>query len=381
MFFWCTTHIFQKTMRLRVFTLIALGVLVAGRSRAQTDTSTGSIITSQPAVFDSSTKKAYVVDPNRGAVSVIDIASTGIPSHPIRSIYTGDAPIAISLNPLTSRIYVANHGSGTVSVIDVRSDQLIATIKVDPLPYSIAVNQKTNQVFVSSVYSNALKIIDGTTNAVTSLKSGSYDAMAINSNAGLLYLMSYESSDLTVLNLNNRTFSKLPMGATHPWAFARNPVTSILYVTRIGNADVVAYNEQSHTSSIIKTGNYPCAIAINSRTNRVYVLNYADETVTVIDGAANRVLATLPVGNHPQAIAVDEDANQAYVANVHGNTLTVIDGSKNLVSEALPAGKNPYGLVVAGKSGAVVTANEGEPSFTVLSALEGHAKERSGGIK
>ena len=242
------------------------------------------------------------------------------------------------------------------------------------LPYSIVADPKTNRVFVSSVYSNALKIIDGATNTVTSLKAVSADAMAINASAGLLYLMSYESPQLTVFDIVHRTFSKLPMGANHLWAIARNPVTNVLYVTRIGNADIVAYNENLHTSTIIPTGNYPAAIAVNPRTNRIYVVNYADESVTVIDGAVNRALATIPVGKNPQAIVINEAANEAYVTNVHDDSITLIHGLETTGAETIHVGKHPYGVVVDQTTGTLVTANQGEPSFSRIEASSLPAK-------
>lgn len=349
--------------------LLSAFLLVSKSSRAQPAPPRGGIITSQAAVFDVVLHKAYVVDTLRDSISVIDIST-----RRRRNIQVGKSPIAIARNPSTHLLYVANHGSGTVSVIDGRSDRVTATIPVDSLPYSIAVDQQTNQIFVSSVYSDSLKIVDGVTNRVISMKAISADAIEINSGADLVYLMGYESSAITVLDLASRTLTNLPMGAMDLWAMARNPATSILYVTRVGSADVVAYDEKRHASSIIKTGEYPCAIAINTRTNNIYVVNYADQTVTVIDGKENRILATLAVGNHPQAIAVDEAANKAFVANTLDDSITVIDGSTHQIAATLSVGKNPYGVVVDQKAGVVISANQGEPSFTLVDRSALHAK-------
>ena len=81
------------------------------------------MITSQAAVLDLATHKAYVVDTQKDSVSVV--GSTSV------AINVGRGPIALALNAVTHRVYVANHGSGTVSVIDGKSDQVIATIPVD----------------------------------------------------------------------------------------------------------------------------------------------------------------------------------------------------------------------------------------------------------
>ena len=65
----------------------------------------------------------------------------------------------------------------------------------------------------------------------------------------------------------------------------------------------------SDTVSTIGTGQAPMAAAVNEVTNRVYVVNYGSSDVTVIDGAANRPIATIPVGLWPQQIAINARTN------------------------------------------------------------------------
>src|ERR1019366_940460 len=78
-------------------------------------------------------------------------------------------------------------------------------------------------------------------------------------------------------------------------------------------------------------GNGPQGLAVNTVTNKIYVPNSADNTVTVIDGAT---LATTVVaaGGDPIEVAVNSLTNQIYVANYTGNTVTVIDGATNNTS-------------------------------------------------
>jgi YVTN family beta-propeller protein len=59
------------------------------------------------------------------SVSVIDLANNKI----IKTIAVGSTPEGISIDPINQRAYVANWGSNNVSVIDVNSLQVLATIK------------------------------------------------------------------------------------------------------------------------------------------------------------------------------------------------------------------------------------------------------------
>lgn len=49
----------------------------------------------------------------------------------------------------------------------------------------------------------------------------------------------------------------------------------------------------------IPVGNGPIVSAIDTSKNLIYVTNVSDDTVSVIDGTTNTVIATVPVGDRP----------------------------------------------------------------------------------
>ena len=87
----------------------------------------------------------------------------------------------------------------------------------------------------------------------------------------------------------------------------------------------------------VPTGNSPHAIGINSVTDRIYLANADDGTLTVIDGATHST-ATIAVGNNPQAVAVNPTTNKIYVANTNpSGAVTVIDGVSNAATTVADA--------------------------------------------
>ena len=69
-------------------------------------------------------------------------------------------------------------------------------------------------------------------------------------------------------------------------------------------------------------------VAVNPNTNKIYVANYINNTVSVIDGTTYTV-KNVNVGNRPNVIAVNPNTNKIYVANSFDSTVSVIDGSNN----------------------------------------------------
>jgi len=93
----------------------------------------------------------------------------------------------------------------------------------------------------------------------------------------------------------------------------------------------------------IPVGVFPAGVAVNEKTNAVYVTNFGNRanhfkgTVSVISGRTNTVTATIGVGRQPQGIAADPKTNTIYVANSQPgvNTVSVISGRANTVTAAI----------------------------------------------
>ena len=55
----------------------------------------------------------------------------------------------------------------------------------------------------------------------------------------------------------------------------------------------------------------------------------------MIDGATHNTLATIPVGRGPSTVAINRAANRIYVGNAIERSLTIIDGATNRVVRTL----------------------------------------------
>src|SRR5215467_3114681 len=149
---------------------------------------------------------------------------------------------------------------------------------------------------------------------------------------------------------------------SHPSRHARR-----LYATRSGTGELLLFDEGSAQATTVPVGAMPCAVAVNEATEKVYVANHDDDTVTVVEAAkGGRLAATLGVGRRPQALAIDPKRNLVYVANNHSDSMTVIDGAQNRVRETIKTGKNPYALAANPASGQLYVAIDAEKALEVI---------------
>jgi YVTN family beta-propeller protein len=343
--------------------IIVIAVLPVSM-QAQLDPPSSGLTNPRAIVFNPGTGKVYAVDTDHGAVHIYSDASKQMHRVPV-----GAEPVSIAVNSANGRAYVANAGDGTLTILDGNSDAVVATVLIGSHPYSVAVNSSTGKVYVTHTFGDQLTILDGATNTASDLKTGSSDLIAINSRTGTIYLLGYGGA-VKVLDGASQKLTERPVGK-HAWGLALNDVTGAVYVARIEDADLAVFKPDSANLSTLPAGAIPCAIAVNSRANQLYVANYGDNSISIIDATTGRKTATIPVGRHPKAIAFDANLNLVFVANTSDGTVTVIDAASKVVIATLPAGKNPYAFAVVPGSSRLYVANEADDNPSTVVDLAG----------
>src|SRR3989475_10362705 len=82
------------------------------------------------------------------------------------TIQAGISPSGVAVNPSTGRIYVANRGDGTISVINSATKTVVGTITVGDIPAELAVNPATNRLYLTYSDNSITTVIDGATGQV-----------------------------------------------------------------------------------------------------------------------------------------------------------------------------------------------------------------------
>ena len=109
-------------------------------------------------------------------------------------------------------------------------------------------------------------------------------------------------------------------------------------------------------SSTIPISGYPSAVAASADGARVYVASRSTTsnqpgTVSVVDSAAQGVVATVAAGRTPSSVAVSADGTRAYVGNMGDRSVTVVDTTTNThiatIQNAFSTLLGPGGLAVS----------------------------------
>ena len=149
--------------------------------------------------------KVYVANAGEGTVSVIDTATKQVVGDPV---FVGGEPFDVAVSPDGSWVYVANNGDGTVSVIDTTTDQVVDTITVGAGdtrsgPYAVAVSPDGSQLYVGR-NDDTVWVVDTTTNEVTGAfiddtPSGIIRSIAVSADGSRLYASDGNENKVLVL--------------------------------------------------------------------------------------------------------------------------------------------------------------------------------------
>lgn len=280
----------------------------------------------------------------------------------------------MAVNSVTHQVYVAN-SSGTVTVIDGYTDST-TTLEVGGSPSAVAVNEMTNQIYVANAPSNSVTVIDGATNALTTVTDPNAAGpvlLAVNATTNKIYVVNWGSLNVTVIDgaSNSTTTVAGPIqsrgfdNAAALAGMAINAVTNQIYVATSHShlildgehagqdvcddgSNVTVIDGASSAVTNVSVGPCPQGIAVNPVTNTVFVA--LGGSVAVIDGATNAV-TTVAVGG--ASFAVNSATNKIYVTS--GGNVTVIDGAT--LSTTTLAVASPGAMAVDAATNTVYVTN------------------------
>jgi serine/threonine protein kinase, bacterial len=167
---------------------------------------------------------------------------------------------------------------------------------------------------------------------------------------GLLRRLPCRRSDATVTSGCAAVPPSVPVGkasADLNVGYALDPLTGTLYVTNWADNTLSMIDTTSCNATIISgcarpphtvhVGRGPDGVAVNPATHSVYVSNITDNTLSVLDaatcnakifsGCSTQHPRLLSTGLAPQYVAVDPATDTIYVANGDDATVSVFDGA------------------------------------------------------
>ncbi|QJD77366.1 bifunctional YncE family protein/alkaline phosphatase family protein [Spirosoma rhododendri] len=296
-----------------------------------------------------------------------------------KSLPLGDLPLTTVVSPNGKRLAVTNNGQSTqtLQLVDITGEKVLSETVISKSWVGLCFTPDGKRLLASGGNDNRVLIYDVSGDKLVKTDSVvlgkpwpnriSVAGLATDKTGQTFYAVTKDDSSLYVCDLGTRQIReriKLPAEA---YTCRRSPVSDELYITVWGADKVVVFDPKTNKlTGEIATGSHPNDLAFSNNGKYLYVANANDNTVTVIDVKARRVLESLntalypdaPAGSTPNGLALSADGKTLLVANADNNCLATFDVSQPGRSRSLgfiPTGWYPTSVQVVGKK--VLVAN------------------------
>ncbi|WP_083918742.1 beta-propeller fold lactonase family protein [Rudaea cellulosilytica] len=279
----------------------------------------------------------YVANYSSNTVSVVDLSTNQIVATVPQTVAAtttaaatpgiGVGPLGVAINPAGTRVYVANYGDST----DLKTNGTIAVVDSDPTSATL------NTVIATITVGVRPEIV------------------AVNPAGTAAYVTNSVGNTVSVIDTaTNKQTTTIPVPGV-PIGVAFTPDGKKAYVTLADKSRVVAIDTTSNTAAsttiALSLGN-PVGIVVNPAGTFAYVADYgAGDSgqagkVSVIDVTKDVEVATIPVGIGPIGMAMAPDGSHVYVSNYQSGTVSIIDTVTNKVTAEMIVGSLPLGISV-----------------------------------
>jgi YVTN family beta-propeller protein len=255
--------------------------------------------------FSADSKLLYVPNFGGDSVSVIDVKlGTKVAEYPV-------GPMPYAAIAQKGLLYVTEHALGKVSAYNVKTGELRSHMDVEYFPAGLALDPDAGKLYVTHLFSGKVSQID----------LSSFTLEAVISTGNSTNLSQFMLLDLAVKRAylpqtrSNTTNMALVFDAT---VF---PMVNVLDLT----SQKIIREERVSLDMGFRSVNIPFAVALDEARQILMVANAGSSDVSVIDLQSDKQLARLEVGANPRGIVFDAQSNRAYVNNVLDGTISVIN--------------------------------------------------------
>lgn len=293
-------------------------------------------------------RQLYVTNSWSDNVSVIDATTLKV----LQTLPTGFEPHGVAVDRAGNTLYVANRLSGDVSVIDLKTGQESKRLLAGRGASYLAMSPDGKWVYCTHIYPNPGPHRTPPTSEITVIDTERQivvDRKVLHNVAGEFHAAISPDGRLGVV-AQLRPKNLIPLAhVEHGWAFGDSLT---LFGTDVGGAVQIPIDELDRYYAL------PWGVAITPDKTRIFLTTAGSESVTVIDiprllktvrtrrapfandlsASADYVLNRIAVGHNPRGVVLSPDGKRLYVANRLDDSISVIDTAAERVITTIDLG-------------------------------------------
>ena len=269
---------------------------------------------------------ALVTNSDDDNVSVINMATKGV----VASVKVGSHPTGVAIAPSLTFAYVCNAASGNVSVINLSTLTKAININTGGEPMNVVFSPDSRTAFVANMHDNQVDVINTMQNAVVKrIDVGRHPfGLAISPDGKTLIVTNSGGSSISVINISALTVTRTMNVAENPTGIAFSPEggpVDYFYVASGKKSEIFVYSAKNYGYiGKFKTLKDPSSLALTPDGTMLFVVNYQDLAATVYSAAHFIKITTIQLTSGPMSVAVSPDGTAALITDTNGAAVSYI---------------------------------------------------------
>lgn len=226
-----------------------------------------------------------------------------------------------------------SHGN-VVSVVDLKTDKVLATIPDTKGVHGIAIADDLNKGFISNGRDTSITVFDLKTLIVLEkikIKGINPDAILYDIFSHKVFAYNGRSNDATVLDAKtNKIIGTIPLDGKPEFSASDEKGTVFVNIedkNTITAIDATTLKVKSVWS--IAPGEEPTGLAIDIKTHRLFAV-CGNKLMVVVDYDNGKIITTLPIGDGCDGVAYDQSKNLIFSSNGEGTMTVMKQENENL---------------------------------------------------
>lgn len=310
---------------------------------------------------DQSTNELELIPPPGGVMLATSSNMCGPNTHPggtiIDKVTTPPAwAIAVRDDGLA---YFAEPFDGGVGITSTRTRSVDGFIATGAVPTGVAFSADGNTIYVANQLSDNVSVINVATNTVVAtISTPGFDVFSVqvSLDGSRLFIGTNQTTVFIVDTGNNQIIGSAQVGSA-PNAMVVAPDNRIIYVSAFVGGTVTEID--MFTGTVLRTffvGGTPQGMAITRKGDRLYVANEAGylSEITLLSG---EITATMTLAGGGFGVGVTADDHDAWVSIPFGGSVQVFDLQKRRLNQAINVGGEPRRIGFSQHGGIGAIAN------------------------
>lgn len=282
------------------------------------------------AVVDTGVGAVFVADEGSGSVSVISTSTHAV----LATIAVGANPSSLAYDNQTGEVYVANSGSNTVSVVSDTTYGVLATIPVPANPTRVAFDPHASEVFVAASSTDNVTVISAATHTVVAsigVAGPAGCSLAVDPVLGQVFDVGVNET-YVISDAVNQQVASVPAGdcASYLPTAGYDPLHGEMLLADYNTSSVLVVQDGNADAPLppINVSGAPTGLLVANGGLFVYVVTITGPgTVDTIGTANNTVFASVTVGYYSYALAGSLSSKAVVVVGYSGRSTVVEAGS------------------------------------------------------